>query len=315
MSAPDNSSSKARPSLLSDTAQGATDNGSRILANLEGRVPSQQAKRPRSRKPFVAAAVAAVVGIGAFGAWQWQHLSQADDDGGVAAQVDSVQAHASAASSVASASAAVAAPASGMALAAEAAQKAAASAPQAAVIVSEDAAHPDGKPASAAAAAPSSSADASRLSRALANGAEVASGAAASAPASAAVAKAAVAPKAAAKPAPHETAKNARTAAHAASVHPNKHAKAHGAQTPDDSDADLLAVLVARTKPYHKPAASEVAAKAPQPASVQHVSLKDQLSECDKQSFFQGETCRWRVCAGHWGKDPACPTKASAQSQ
>lgn len=313
MSAPDNSSSKARPSLLSDAAQGATDNGSRILANLEGRVPSQQAKRPRSRKPFVAAAVAAVVGIGAFGAWQWQRLSQADDNGGVVAQVDSVQAHASAASSGVSAPAA--APASGVALAAEAARNAAASAPQPAVIVSEDAAHPDGKPAQAAAAAPSSSADASRLSRALANGAEVASGATVPASAPTGETKAAVAPKAAAKPTTHETAKNARTAGRAAPAHPNKHAKAQAAQAPDDSDADLLAVLVARTKPYHKPVASEVAAKAAQPASVQHVSLKDQLSECDKQSFFQGETCRWRVCAGHWGKDPACPTKASAQSQ
>ena len=75
MSAPESTSSKGRPSLLSETAPGVADSSSRILASLEGRAVAQPIPRRRSKKPLMAAALA-VIGFGAFGAWQWQRIQQ-----------------------------------------------------------------------------------------------------------------------------------------------------------------------------------------------------------------------------------------------
>ncbi len=64
MSAPDDSNSKAPPSLLSsDAGKGSGANHSRILANLEGRVSPQTENAPRSRKGPIALIALAVVAV------------------------------------------------------------------------------------------------------------------------------------------------------------------------------------------------------------------------------------------------------------
>src|ERR1700754_1509746 len=75
MSAPENSNSKAPPSLLSDKAKGADGNGSRILANLEGRVAPPTDKPRRSRTPLVLVALL-VIAAGGWGAWHMQQRLQ-----------------------------------------------------------------------------------------------------------------------------------------------------------------------------------------------------------------------------------------------
>ncbi|HSY29987.1 MAG TPA: hypothetical protein VK832_20920, partial [Burkholderiaceae bacterium] len=66
MSAPDSSNSKAPPSLLADTAKGSQANGSRILANLEGRVEPPTDKPRRSKAPAVLVALL-VIAAGSWG--------------------------------------------------------------------------------------------------------------------------------------------------------------------------------------------------------------------------------------------------------
>lgn len=293
MSAPE-TTSKGRPSLLSETAPGAPDSSSRILASLEGRVSAQQLPRRRSnKKPLVAAALAVVIGAGAFGAWQWQRSQDT--------------AHPALAGADRSHTAPVAASGAG-APAVKAAQSgpAAASTPQAAVIVADDTL-------SASASASASTPGADPLSRALASGVVAPTGKPASVPsATAASGTKSVAKAAASAPAAsrneHDNAKSHREKA--AAAHPAKRAKAHTPGRSDDPDADLLAVLVARTKPYD--AHAPVTASAAKGASAAHpVSLAAQIKQCDKSNFFEAQLCRWRVCSDHWGKDPACPSANS----
>lgn len=291
MSAPE-TTSKGRPSLLSETAPGAPDSSSRILASLEGRVSAQQLPRRRSnKKPLVAAALAVVIGAGAFGAWQWQRSQDT--------------AHPALAGADRSHTAPVAASGAG-APAVKAAQSgpAAASTPQAAVIVADD---------TLSASASASTPGADPLSRALASGVVAPTGKPASVPsATAASGTKSVAKAAASAPAAsrneHDNAKSHREKA--AAAHPAKRAKAHTPGRSDDPDADLLAVLVARTKPYD--AHAPVTASAAKGASAAHpVSLAAQIKQCDKSNFFEAQLCRWRVCSDHWGKDPACPSANS----
>ena len=332
MSAPESSSSKGRPSLLSDAAPGAVDSHSRILASLEGRVVAQQAPRKRSKTPLVVAALA-VIGVSAFGAWQWQHgqgseppVAAAAPAAGKPVGASGVAATAAAASATAvMATAAAANPAAGGAVA-DTHLAEAASAPQPAVIIAEDSARTDPAVASSVAAT-----DADRLSRALTG--DVAPGrataqaasvvasarvvAAASAPA-AAPAKQALANKKVASRPERENAKN-RRAEKLAAAHAGKHVKRRANRAKDDPDADLLAALVARTKPYDakapKPASGAAAAKAAQPAAkAQTARVGDQLKACDKGNFFEAQACHWRVCSGHWGKDPGCPSAGPASA-
>ncbi|MGN6086288.1 phage tail protein [Trinickia sp.] len=292
MSAPE-TTSKGRPSLLSETAPGTPDASSRILASLEGRVSAQQLPRRRSKKPLGIAALVAAVGIGAFGAWQWQ---RAQDAGRPLAAVAN---NADKAHGAAGASAAVVSNASGAAALPHAAQdgQGGASASKAAVIVA------DTTVASASASALSATGT-DPLSRALANGASSAEKSAAPAGASAmAIAGKTVVVT---KPAAHSERENAksRRAEKLAAERANKHRPA----VKHDPDVDLLAVLVARTKPYD--------AHAPQPASgakraapkAHPVDVAAQIKQCDKSNFFQAQLCRWRVCSDYWGKDPACPS-------
>lgn len=344
MSAPESTRSKGRPSLLSETAQGAPDTSSRILASLEGRAVAQPLPRGRSKKPLVIAALA-VIGFGALGAWQWQRGQQNEStlaagtsaarSSAVVADVDKAQAAAGASG----AAAAVVANASGATAGTAAPRSAAggaASSPQTAVILADDSVRAD---AHAASAASPDAADGDRLARALASGTAPAQPAVAAAlgggaqsggkAASTTVAMAATASqstdkrasgKTVASRAERQTAKG--RAAEKLAVRTTKHAKARTPATKDDADAELLAALVARTKPYDakasradaaKGASAGPAAKAARPVSdARHASLSDSLKACDQGNFFEAQACRWRVCSDHWGKDPACPSTASA---
>ncbi|RQR27505.1 phage tail protein [Burkholderia sp. Bp9143] len=319
MSAPENSNSKTPPSLLSDTKP-AGEGGpqqSRILANLEGRVtPSAEPPR-RSLKGPIAAVVALVVAVGGWGVWRWQQQS------GEQAVVAAAPAQAPAKVE----------PASGGAV--QVAQNAASAAPaaQPATIVNDDAASQ-----TVASASGASGADSSRLSRALANGADDASGAAT---AGAVAATAAVA--AATKTANADTAKGDKVAARSkaeakaeSKAEARKHHKEQQAELAqakkrreattrtasakasgkDDPDADLLAALVARTKPADKKAAAQKGQAVPtKTAAATGGSLASRVKDCSERGFFEDQLCRWRVCDGHWGKDPACPTAAQSETR
>jgi len=85
----------------------------------------------------------------------------------------------------------------------------------------------------------------------------------------------------------------------------------------DDSDADLLAALVARTKPADaKPAAPAKPTtlqranphrtrRAPGPARPVRRPARNsrkRVKECSEQGFFEEQFCRWRVCDGTGAK-------------
>ncbi|EMN1929037.1 phage tail protein [Burkholderia ambifaria] len=317
MSAPENSNSKTPPSLLSDTkpAGGSGPQQSRILANLEGRVtPPAEAPR-RSLKGPIAAVVALVVAVGGWGAWRWQQ--QSGEQTVVAAAPVPAPAKVETASGAA----------------AQIAQNAA-SAAQPATIVNDDAASQ-----TVASASSASGADSSRLSRALASGADDASGAATAGAATAGAATAAAA--AATKTAKADTAKGDKVAARGKAdakaetkADARKHHKEQQAELAqakkrrdattrtasakasgkDDPDADLLAALVARTKPADKKAAAQKGQAAPtKTAATTGGSLASRVKDCSERGFFEDQLCRWRVCDGHWGKDPACPTAAQSE--
>ncbi|MBN3759548.1 hypothetical protein [Burkholderia sp. Ac-20365] len=316
MSAPE-SNSKVPPSLLSEPVKDGQAGGSRILANLEGRVdPSANQKPKRSRTlPVVVAAL--VIVAGGVGAWQLQQRSSV-------AGADKVAANG--ASTVVTSSIKVA---SGV-TASMTASASAASAPTAApaTIVADDDASKDKQPTQA------SSDDGNRLSRALADGAGASDG-----PASAAIVSSAKADDAA-KPASASNTKHADTetskAAHskhdkrqlaeerrvkeskAAVASTTKKKQAGKQEVKDDSDADLLAALVARTKPASangaKATDSQVASKKVSATGNSTGTLADRINECGQHGFFEEQLCRWRVCDGHWGKDPHCPA-ASAQAR
>ena len=326
MSAPDSPSSKARPSLLSETAKSAADNDSRILANLEGRVAAQPSPTRRPKKLWIAV-VAAALGLSAFGAWQWQQSS--GDDGQISSKVaatapapNGVQKAVAAREGSAAVAAVVASGAAADTL------KTAASAPQPAVIVADtptgdrSVAAPAGALASAAAITTAASSvttttaarasDSERLSRALTEGAP-ASGSAA---APTAHAKSAVAARQSSKTtASHnvgETDKKNQTP-RVASAQQRRETNVSAKKT--DQDVDLLTALVARTKPYDAShaktsakTASSLSAQKTQTASSGAQGLAERVADCAKHGLIEGQFCRWHVCADHWGKDPSCPS-------
>lgn len=324
MSAPDSPSSKARPSLLSETAKSAADNDSRILANLEGRVAAQPNPTRRSNKLWIVV-VAAALSLSAFGAWQWQRASR--DDGQTspraASALDGVQKTAAAAPAASAAAATVIADAAGTAADT---LKTAASSPQPAVIVADTAANdrpasaPAGAIASAATAAPvatgaigASASDSERLSRALSDGASASGSAAAPAAHAKSVVAAHEATKTTKTTAASHTVREAdkkHQAQRVASAHPRKDANAGAKKT--DQDVDLLAAIVARTKPYDanhgKTPAKTGAAQKTQTATSGVPGLAERVAECSTRGLIEGQFCRWHVCADHWGKDPACPS-------
>ncbi len=344
MSAPDSPNSRTPPSLLSDTAPASEANGSRILANLEGRVvPPAEKKPPRAKKPLVVGGLL-VVALAAVGAWQLQGRYQTHPAGAAQGDAATTSATTSATAAAAQASGASAAQTA-------AASLAPASASQAATIVADDstsAPNASGAASSPDVASASGAADDNRLSRALANGAED-TGAPASATTLAAApaknAKSASAAAPAANSKQHETVASrgkheAPSGGHHAAkpvavAQTQKSRDTKGGKTHDDSDADLLAALVARTKPSTesekeapaKPAqskqssakqanAKETSKQAPTKIAASNagdVRLAERVKECGQKGFFEDQLCRWRVCDGHWGKDPACPTAATTR--
>ncbi|WP_434111202.1 hypothetical protein [Paraburkholderia caffeinilytica] len=319
MSAPENSNSKAPPSLLSDKAKGADGNGSRILANLEGRVEQPADKPRRSKAPLVLVALL-VIAAGSWGAWHMQQRVKTEALASTApASAEKVAVPASAASGAPQVTAKAEAPA--------------AASSQAATIVADDS---DSKsPAASATSATSASAPASgddnRLSRALADGAEPSNASAPVASATAASAVTVPAEKhgksatAVASNAKRDTAAHGKKESVAASnrhasapatVAQTKKSRAPGNASKDDSDADLLAALVARTKPADAKAADgNTATKVSASATPGDAKLAERVKECGQRGFFEDQLCRWRVCDGHWGKDPACPGSAPQARQ
>ncbi|MBU9216437.1 phage tail protein [Burkholderia gladioli] len=346
MSAPEDSNRKASPppSLLSEPGQAAGQNGSRILANLEGRVAPQQAGETaaasRSRKGPLALIALAVIAVAGWGAWRINsHNAAAPAVTAAASPASAAAASGATPATLAAASAAAASEASGT----QAAQAAGASdaAPQTATIVNDE---------------PASAGSGNRLSQALANGATdassnatVAAGAAATVAAAAAAGKAGASAAggkqdvAAAKGKPqHQTKAEARLAA-AEAKREEAHArqelaakKRHDrqleaaakrrsagttAKKPDDPDADLLAALVARTKPADPGVPLSAKPRKEKAAPVQKVAAADtgslaaRVKECSQRGFFEDQLCRWRVCDGHWGKDPSCPSSANQNRQ
>ncbi|NIE88357.1 phage tail protein, partial [Burkholderia sp. Tr-860] len=93
------------------------------------------------------------------------------------------------------------------------------------------------------------------------------------------------------------------------------------AKKPDDPDADLLAALVARTKPADPGVPLSAKPRKEKAAPVQKVAAADtgslaaRVKECSQRGFFEDQLCRWRVCDGHWGKDPSCPSSANQNRQ
>ncbi|WP_186063185.1 phage tail protein [Burkholderia gladioli] len=349
MSAPEDSNRKASPppSLLSEPGQAAGQNGSRILANLEGRVAPQQAGETaaasRSRKGPLALIALAVIAVAGWGAWRINSHNAAAPAVTAAASPASAAAASGATPATLAAASAASAAAASEASGTQAAQAAGASdaAPQTATIVNDE---------------PASAGSGNRLSQALANGATdassnatVAAGAAATVAAAAAAGKAGASAAggkqdvAAAKGKPqHQTKAEARLAA-AEAKREEAHArqelaakKRHDrqleaaakrrsagttAKKPDDPDADLLAALVARTKPADPGVPLSAKPRKEKAAPVQKVAAADtgslaaRVKECSQRGFFEDQLCRWRVCDGHWGKDPSCPSSANQNRQ
>lgn len=330
MSAPESTTSKGRPSLLSETAPAAGDNSSRILASLEGRSVAQPLPRRRPKKTLMIATLA-VIGFGALGAWQLQR----GQPGQSAATAAAPATHGSAVVADVGKPAQAAAGASATVIAAAAnasgvtATVGGASTPQAAVIVADDSTRADTSAVSAS--GPSANgADSDRLSRALAAGSAPAQPAdknastAVAADGGASATNAALAKRAAPAVASHtdRQAAKSRHPEKVASAHASKRARGRASPAKDDPDADLLAALVARTKPYEpkaangnasKGASGGAATKAARPTVDAHRgTLGDRVKACDKGNFFEAQACRWRVCSDHWGKDSACPSTAAA---
>ncbi|CAG9206450.1 Tail fiber protein [Paraburkholderia sabiae] len=307
MSAPE-SNSKVPPSLMSGPAKDGQAGGSRILANLEGRVDPSANPKPKRSRALPVAIAALVIVAGGVGAYQLQHRSA-----GTEAQKEA----ANGASTVIASSVKLASDVTASASAASAAAPA--------TIVADDEASKDAQRTQA------SNDDGSRLSRALADGAGASDEASSAAIVSNTKADDAAKPVSAtnAASAKHvETASKAEHGKHdkrqlaeerhskeSKTAAASRAKKQNGKQdAKDDSDADLLAALVARTKPASAKADKAADAQAASKKVNSTATLAERINECGQHGFFEEQLCRWRVCDGHWGKDPHCPA-ASAQAR
>jgi hypothetical protein len=293
MSAPE-SNSKVPPSLLSEPAKGEHAGGSRILANLEGRVDSSANSKPKRSRAVPVIVIALLVLACGAGVYQW-HAGRADEK--------TVAADAAKSDGKVASGATAGVPAASTVTAAATAAVAASSAP--ATIVADDDASKNAQHAQAAGD------DGNRLSRALADGASSTDEPSSSA--------AAATKHADTKPAheKHDDRHDKRQLAEQkhgkesrATVASHTKKPSGKAEPKDDSDADLLAALVARTKPASSKGDDK--ATAAKKVSDTPTTLAARINECGQHGFFEEQLCRWRVCDGHWGKDPHCPS-ASAQ--
>lgn len=300
MSAPDNSPPKGAPSLMGGAgadAQAAKREGGRILADLEGRVSSpppvaSAASSGRPRKMFWGAGGLILVALASFGAWR---TFGADSS---APQSKSANAPLVAAK-----------PAAAPALLAQASVPSVASAPRPATIVNEEASAPV-----AQVAAIPPRADDGRLSRALISGTAGASAAAAEQPHLSPRAERArereahrIQQQQLADQRRQQVRDRRQASEQLAQERKQKSVKASGSAgtKSDDPDADLLAALVARTRPGTPIDRSGLSRADAVPAG--DPSITAQLKACGKKNFLDEQICRWHVCDGHWGKDPSCP--------
>lgn len=326
MSVSDPSNSKAPPSLLSGKEKAEHANGSRILASLEGRMESGPV-RPRRSKSAYALLALSIAGAAAWGGWHYLGDARTDSATGspisarASASANKTITAADASSQSASAAGKTTAalkPASGATAQVAGAQAVVNS--QAASIVAAD----DDNAASKTTG---------RIASALENGASEEVAASAAAPANkvanttdAAGMKAAKSEKTTVA---HSDAKatrkslrqdvregrdSKRSRHETLAAQSKKRPSAQNAGKPDDQDVDLLAALVSRTKPYAPPATGKQDAEAARVSAKGDARLAARLKECGKDNFFTDEICRWRVCDGHWGKDPACPASSETNN-
>jgi hypothetical protein len=326
MSVPDPSNSKSPPSLLSGKEKAEHANGSRILASLEGRVESGPVRPRRSKSAYALLAIL-MAGAAAWGGWHYLRDARTDSATGspISARATGNTNKTIAAADTSSQPASVAGntvaalkPASGATAQVAGAQAAVNS--QAASIVAAD----DDNAASKTTG---------RIASALESGASEEVAASAAAPANkvanttdAAGKKVAKSekmtvvrgdPKAARRSLRQDVreARDSKTSSHETlAAQSKKRPSSQNAGKPDDQDVDLLAALVSRTKPYTPPATGKQDAEATRLSAKADARLAARLKECGKDNFFTDEICRWRVCDGHWGKDPACPASSETNN-
>jgi hypothetical protein len=330
MSVPDPSNSKAPPSLLSGKEKAEHANGSRILASLEGRVESGP-ERPRRSKSVYALLALLIAGAAAWGGWHYLHDARTDSrsdsttDSSISAQAgangNKTVAAAGASSQPASAAGNTAAAlkaTSGATVQVAGAQAPAVTSQAASIVAADDNATPK---------------TTGRIASALENGASEELAASAAAPANKVANTTDVVGKKAAKSEKTTVAQGDAKAARKSlrqdvreardsktprqetlAAQNKKRPPAQNAGKPEDQDVDLLAALVSRTKPYTPPATDKRDTAATKLSAKADAGLAARLKECGKDNFFTDEICRWRVCDGHWGKDPACPAASTTNN-
>jgi hypothetical protein len=307
MSVPGPSNSKAPPSLLSAKGKSDQANGSRILASLEGRVESSS-ERSAIGKAAYAACGLLLLGVAAWGGWHY--FGESRSESAVHAQLASNANNFKAATpaSVTSASESIAAknvPASAVD-----------DKPQAAAIVATDDDPASGTTGRIASALESGAASAELMS----SGTPAARGVIATdtsrkkGEVTANTSTAHIDAKAEKKSIRRDVrdARERPASKHEALAAQNRsRSGAPAAVKQDDQDVDLLAALVSRTKPYTPQVGK--AAVTDTPASMKaDPGIATRLKQCGKANFFSDEICRWRVCDGHWGRDPACPAASAS---
>lgn len=328
MSVPDPSNSKAPPSLLSGKEKAEHANSSRILASLEGRVESGP-ERPRRSKSAYTLLALLIAGAAAWGGWHYLRDARTDSrtdsptDSPISAQAgangNKTVVAAGASSQLASAAGNTAAAfkaTSGATVQVAGAQAPAVTSQAASIVAADDNATPK---------------TTGRIASALENGASEELAASAATPANKVANTTDVAGKkvgkseivaqgdatAARKSLRQDVreARDSKTSRHETLAAQNKkRPPAQNAGKPEDQDVDLLAALVSRTKPYTPPATDKRDTAATKLSAKADAGLAARLKECGKDNFFTDEICRWRVCDGHWGKDPACPAASTTNN-
>ncbi|QYJ22367.1 hypothetical protein KYT87_03700 [Achromobacter sp. ES-001] len=285
------------PSLLSgSTAARGEAESTRILAALEGRAPEAEVKHlaarrdPRARRWLALALLLALLA----GGITW--FIHEDPTGAMQAQAPGaagLSADASQANRPASPAASGATPAATRAPQANATQEASDKPPAVAAIIDES---PPARDADVGRGEPEPSREPTNPLSVLAMTPPATAAPAATAPGPT---RQAAEQRAREAVVPHGNAPRAVKPAAA----PRKAAQ------PSDTDAALLSALMNYGLPPASPPGTRVYKSdgifmREMPGSP----LSERLKECRKLSFFEGEQCRLRVCAGQWGTAAECPT-------
>jgi hypothetical protein len=113
---------------------------------------------------------------------------------------------------------------------------------------------------------------------------------------------------------------------------------AKGKPAEKDGDVELIAALLNRVSAKAEPAGEEALRRAGAGGTQQRATAAEQkknrktagmresaasrpvdstelqLKRCASLGFFESEMCRFRVCSGRWGSDPACPDSAQVSA-